>query len=250
MNSLHPARLISFDRGGPAANMALDQVLLESVAAGAKPTLRLYGWSEPTLSLGYFQRAAERDAHAPSRSLAVVRRATGGGAIVHHHELTYSVVVPLASGQVGASDELYRQVHDAFIQALADLGVRAARFDQSCTTSCYDCPFLCFMRRNSNDLIVNGYKILGSAQRKARTAVLQHGSLILRASEFAPEIPGIVDLTGERLTIDQISDRIADRLGKALLLRFAVHDFDNAEHSRAGQISEQRFASSMWLDRR
>ena len=250
MNSLRPARLVPFDRGGPAENMAVDQVLLESVAASGLPTLRLYGWSQPTLSLGYFQQAGQREGHAASRSLEVVRRATGGGAIVHHHELTYSVAVPLAPGQIGASSELYRQVHHALIETLADFGVRAARFDHSAAKSCYDCPFLCFMRRNSNDLIVHGYKVLGSAQRKARTAVLQHGSLILRASEFAPEVPGIADLTGESLTIEQISDRFTERLSEALLLRFAVRNLADAERQRAEEISVQRFGSAAWLDRR
>jgi lipoate-protein ligase A len=106
------------------------------------------------------------------------------------------------------------------------------------------------MRRNSNDLIVHGYKVVGSAQRKARTAVLQHGSLILRASEFAPEVPGIAELTGQSLTIKQISDRFAGCLGRALLLRFAASDLTNAELQRAREISVQRFAAAEWRDRR
>jgi lipoate-protein ligase A len=250
MNSLNNGRLVPFHRCGPAENMAIDQLLLESVAAGGPPTVRLYGWDQPTLSLGYFQPIAQRDSHPASRQLAIVRRATGGGAIVHHHELTYSVSVPLNSGQVGANSDLYQRVHRAMIQALADMGVQAIRFDQSDSKSCYECPFLCFMRRSSNDLIVNGYKVLGSAQRKARTAVLQHGSLILRTSEFAPELPGVTDLTGRSVTIAQVGDRFVDCLGDELSLRLAEKELLASEQARAGQIACQRFASGAWLSRR
>ena len=250
MNTGNSPRLVPFQPGGPAENMAVDQLLLELVAAGGPATLRLYGWSEPTLSLGYFQQVRQRETHAASRSLAIVRRATGGGAIVHHHELTYSIAVPLASGQVGASNELYQRVHQAIINALSDFGVRATRFDQSAAVECYECPFLCFMRRSSNDLIVNGYKVLGSAQRKAKNAVLQHGSLILRASEFAPELPGLTDLTGQRVTIEQICDRVSTRLGESLLPGLVVGRLVDSERARAMEIAQQRFGSAAWLSRR
>lgn len=250
MSSLSTGRLVPFQRCGPAENMAIDQMLLESVAAGGQPTVRLYGWAEPTLSLGYFQPVSQRDSHQASRQLAMVRRATGGGAIVHHHELTYSVAVPWSSGQVGANSDLYQQVHQAMIQALHDTGVRAIRFDQAAAEACYECPFLCFMRRSSNDLIVNGYKVLGSAQRKARTAVLQHGSLILRASEFAPELPGVTDLTGRSLTIAKISDRFVDLLSVALSVRLIKQELVAAERARANETARQRFSSPTWLGRR
>ncbi len=230
--------------------MAIDQMLLESVAASGQPTLRVYGWADPTLSLGYFQEVAEREAHQSSRPLAIVRRATGGGAIVHHHELTYSVFVPLEPVQIGANSNLYTLVHGAMIQALADLGIRAIRFDQSATKVCYDCPFLCFMRRSSNDLIVNGYKVLGSAQRKSRTAVLQHGSLILRSSEFAPELPGLAELTGKAISIGRVVERFVDHLGSGLAVRWTEDRLIQDEQQRADAIVRQRFGSASWLGRR
>src|SRR5688500_20216584 len=77
-----------------AWNMAVDEALLESAALENRCTLRFYRWSEPTLSLGYFQRYEDRRQHAASLSCACVRRASGGGAILHDHELTYSLAVP------------------------------------------------------------------------------------------------------------------------------------------------------------
>ena len=74
--------------------MAVDEVLLEAAAADGQCTLRFYRWEEPTLSLGYFQTYADRWQHEPSRDAAVVRRTSGGGAILHDAELTYSFAVP------------------------------------------------------------------------------------------------------------------------------------------------------------
>src|SRR5687767_13677741 len=87
-------RLLIDPPASGAWNMAVDEALLASAAAGVA-TLRFYTWSQPTLSLGYFQHAHQRDAHAASRSCPLVRRASGGGAILHDRELTYSLAVPL-----------------------------------------------------------------------------------------------------------------------------------------------------------
>src|SRR4051812_32892006 len=86
-------RLLPLESADGHTNMAADEVLLES-ALGGVASLRFYTWSAPTLSLGYFQHAAERAADANLSRLAWVRRSTGGAAIVHHHELTYALALP------------------------------------------------------------------------------------------------------------------------------------------------------------
>ncbi len=254
--SIPPGRLIPYQTCGGAENMAIDQMLLESVEASGQPTLRLYGWNEPTLSLGYFQSREDRQAHSSSRPLRMVRRATGGGAIVHHHELTYSIAVPLGSLSIGANRELYDKVHSAMIHALGDFGIAATTVGQSGYHSAVNSPFLCFMRRTNNDLVVSGYKVLGSAQRKSRRAVLQHGSLLLRASEFAPELPGVADLTGRSLAIDEIVGCFSAHVRKGI---FPESESDvtwehagliESERQRASKISESRFGSTNWTDRR
>ena len=91
-------------------------------------TLRFYQWAEPTLSLGYFQAYADRAGHEASRSCAVVRRPSGGGAILHDFDVTYSLAVP--EGHPLAANRLrtYRVVHDALIEVLADMGIAASLF--------------------------------------------------------------------------------------------------------------------------
>src|SRR5688572_3671775 len=93
--SMPHARLIIDPPARGAWNMAVDELLLEEACRGAR-ALRLYQWSEATLSLGYFQAAAERTEHTASRDCPLVRRASGGGAIVHHRELTYCLAMPVA----------------------------------------------------------------------------------------------------------------------------------------------------------
>ncbi len=190
----------------PAAgplNMARDEALLDSVATGkSPPTLRFYAWNTATISLGYFQAWSEfltQPEHI--RNLPVVRRTTGGGAILHDLELTYSLVVPATSPWLHPNaNQLYILAHRAIITAIG----APARTAGKCAAagSCADPPptpghsqrtgpFFCFARRHEFDVLLpdaahpTGYsKVAGSAQRRKRDAVLQHGSLILQ-SRFA-----------------------------------------------------------------
>lgn len=169
---------------GPG-NMACDEALLQCVGRGASsPALRFYGWSPPTISLGYFQSYAEFEAlPPPAGELAVVRRQTGGGAILHDLELTYALALPLDHPWIAASGStaLYQRVHAAFAQVLGDRGVSAEHGPENAAGSCArGGPFFCFERHSRFDLLVNGRKLMGSAQRRTAGAVLQHGSLILR----------------------------------------------------------------------
>lgn len=102
-------------------NMAMDEALLSLAAVGQLgPTLRFYGWSPATLSLGYFQRRADRAQHAPSAGCAMVRRASGGGAILHDRELTYSLVLPAGHSLAAQPKPLYRAVHQSLVDLLAE----------------------------------------------------------------------------------------------------------------------------------
>jgi lipoate-protein ligase A len=231
--------------------MAIDQALLESVDPGTGPVLRLYTWSRPTLSLGYFQSLADRQAHRESVTLECVRRATGGGAIVHDRELTYSLAVPLQGSATGPRLDLYRQTHLAFIEALRSYGVRTRPFGATEVRSRSAAPaFLCFQRREQEDLILSGYKVLGSAQRKTRSAVLQHGSLLLRASPWAPQLPGIHELTSQPIPPDELAERFAQRLTDLLSIRWIAGQLSASEHRRAAVIEADKFAADRWRQRR
>ncbi len=169
-------------------SMALDEALLESAVRTdqeVRPTaaLRIYQWARPTLSLGYFQRAAERDSHAPSRECDLVRRPSGGGAILHHHELTYALILPEQIAHRQPAEQWYFDVHDALIESIAQLtGVKAKLCENPAQLPASEQAFLCFQRRSTGDVLLGEHKIAGSAQRRRRGAILQHGSVLLARS--------------------------------------------------------------------
>ena len=176
--------------------MAVDEVLLERAAEGAPPCLRFYRWSEPTLSLGYFQSVAARAEHPESRHVPLVRRSTGGGAILHHHELTYSWTCSTIHRSAAASRELYLAFHETARELLHPLGIQAELVTTPLLSVPGPEPFLCFQRRAEGDLVVGPHKILGSAQRRRQGALLQHGSLLLKTSDQAPQLAGLAALGG------------------------------------------------------
>ena len=245
-------RLLRYRRGEPADNMALDEAILESVDLGGAPTLRFYGWSEPTLSLGYFQKRADRLSHSESQALACVRRGTGGGAIVHDRELTFSLAIPVSDRQAGGRESLYRDAHAAVAEVLRQLGVDAVPYRLTAESPrSRSQPFLCFQRRTSEDLIVAGYKVLGSAQRKRRRAVLQHGSLLLQSSRAAPQLPGVRELSGLALSPDQVADPLAESCRRILGLdQWKEGSITTGERDRAEALRSQRYGNPDWLSRR
>ena len=103
--------------------MAIDQALLQSAAESGVGTLRIYRWKPATVSLGYFQKCEDRNEHDASQPCPVVRRASGGGAIVHDHELTYSIAIPSADRWATQNRDLFDKVHQTLIKSLEQLGV-------------------------------------------------------------------------------------------------------------------------------
>jgi lipoyl(octanoyl) transferase len=204
---------------GPS-NMALDEALLDVVLASGKPgaVLRTYGWSEPTLSLGYFQRLAQVRGDSRFSNVAVVRRPTGGGAIWHHHELTYAVAVPREHPLARPSTQLYRAVHAAIVGGLVRFGIQVDRRGEVFSPG--DCersrPLLCFKDRSPDDILLEGTKVVGSAQRRREGAVLQHGSFLLARSFQTPELAGLCDVADLSADPEEWSDRLAGWIGKAV----------------------------------
>ena len=173
--------------------MAGDEALLDAVARGGPATVRTYEWSTPTLSLGYFQREDEARADPRFAVCPIVRRPTGGGAIWHDVEITYAVVLPAADPLADRAADLYERVNRVLRAILnADgFGVdrRGGRRDPAAPR-----PFLCFLDQDPEDVVCRGRKVVGAAQRRRRGAVLQHGSILLRASPVLPDLPGLLDL--------------------------------------------------------
>jgi lipoate-protein ligase A len=180
-----PWRFLNTGSGEAAMNMALDEAMLLLHEAGeTPPTLRVYGWQAPTLSLGYAQHSAKEVNLDACRhyGVTVVRRPTGGRAVLHDDEVTYSVVMPLTLVD-GAQTltEHYRRIGLALSAALRQVGVpvHLARPQRPATTRHTPTSPACFAALSRYELSVNGKKLVGSAQKRAQHALLQHGSIPL-----------------------------------------------------------------------
>ena len=206
MNASDPWRVITTWGADPGFNMGLDEALLDP---GSAPTLRFYTWSPDTLSLGYFQRYA--DVAGTQSAGAVVRRVTGGGAIHHQHELTFSLAAeqasPLFQGPVAKS---YERIHAALVGALHTLGLQAGMCRSQAVRSDREGTGMCFHKSTPLDIVWDGAKGIGSAQRRTRGRVLHHGSIKL----------GTTPLEGLIATLEGSGVEL-DAAGLALVVRAA-----------------------------
>jgi lipoate-protein ligase A len=229
-----------------AWNMAVDEVLLETATAG-RCSFRFYRWQQPTLSLGYFQAIEGRRRHAASLGCPVVRRSSGGGAIVHDREVTYSVALPgehpLAMGRM----LLYQAVHQTLIEVLARAGIQAELCRREPQEGAGPCrPFLCFQRRAAGDVVVGTVKVAGSAQRRLQGAVLQHGSVLLGRSAAAPELDGLRELSGEPLRDEPLVEAWAERLRRRLDLAWQRQPLTDEQRAEAADLARRKYAADAW----
>jgi len=236
-------------------NMAVDEALLEAAAERGEACWRFYAWSEPTLSLGYFQDYADRGQHAASGTCPAVRRLTGGGAILHDAELTYSLLLPSRHPLAGGRDCLYAAVHECLVEALGELGIVSGTLrvpSGQRHTECAGCnpAFLCFHRRAPGDVLLGAHKIAGSAQRRRRGAVLQHGSVLLRRSAAAPELPGLEDLAGRPVGRQAIQSVWLQCVGARLGMRWYEGSLSPQDASRADTLVRTRYGRSAWTEER
>ncbi|MFW6124637.1 MAG: lipoate--protein ligase family protein [Pirellulales bacterium] len=246
-----PLTLLIDGPGDGAWNMALDEVLLDEAVESGRSSWRFYQWQHPTLSLGYFQQAAERTAHRPSRRCPVVRRPTGGGAILHHVELTYSLILPAGHPLSRQRQKLYAAVHESLIATLAEnWKIPAVLHRGGPREAAGAAPFLCFRRRAPGDVLVDAAKIAGSAQRRRRGAVLQHGSVLLDTSPNAPELPGLRELTGREIHPDALREAWLEVLRRTLAERWEPADLADAARLQAGELTFGKYTAGWWTQRR
>jgi lipoate-protein ligase A len=250
-------RLLSTGAGEAAYNMAVDEVLL--AGAAGRPTLRLYAWEPAAVSLGYFQ-PLERRGERP-----LVRRLTGGGAIVHRDELTYSVAAPLdffeASGlrlqASGGVKESFHAIHRAVARGLGCLGIRIDGGEPTSnlkpegrSLKPADEPFLCFERRSPTDLRVGGRKLVGSAQRREGRAVLQHGSLPLGSEVKDGARFTVSEAAGRRVTYDEVARALAEGFREALDVDLEPRGLGPDEQEAALRLARERYGAESWTARR
>ncbi len=239
-------RWIADAAGGGAWNMAVDEWLLDWAQQGARPALRIYQWDQPTLSLGYFQSIVDRREHPPSSACDCVRRHSGGGAILHHHELTYSMVLPVADRWSKTAEQLYTRVHEGLASLIRNWGAECSLYDQTESAQ----AFLCFERRATGDLVSGPHKITGSAQRRQRGALLQHGSLLLLRSPSAPSLPGVFDLAGKSRPLSEARQQVARAVAEALDWELVEEPLTPDEQDQAKRFVERKFGQPSWTHRR
>jgi len=232
-----PARCLHDAALAGAINMARDEALLECRTAA---TLRFYRWAKPTLSYGYFQAAeslAWRDFIA--RGYEVVRRSTGGKAILHEQELTYSLCLPESGVLAGGPAHAMQAIHTALASCMepSSGGAIALRAEQGLLSDRPGSAW-CFEDSSPLDLVTGGRKLVGSAARRRHGWVLFHGSIVVAAPA---ETPHIAELGAE----PQL-DRLRRSLGAALGFDFLDGNW-TAEELVAADVAKIRHCSAAWI---
>jgi lipoate-protein ligase A len=239
-------RLLPFAMSDGPGNMAADEVLLET-AIGGIASLRLYGWTEPTVSLGYFQSVAPL-VPDPLAVLDFVRRCTGGAALVHHYELTYALAVPPGGEWQPRKWPWLCRMHGIIAGTLAAVGVSGV-----------SCPgterklgdVLCFLHQTPGDLLSGAAKIVGSAQRKQRGALLQHGAILLARSPHTPSLPGLHELAGfDPLRVDELQAALLDAFSQDTGWRLEPGDWTAHERARIEDFAESKYRRDSWTYKR
>jgi lipoate-protein ligase A len=258
----------------PAAgrhNMAVDQAILEAVAAGqSPPTLRLYAWEPPCLSLGYGQRAGDVDfERTAAYGWDVVRRPTGGRAILHTDELTYSLCLPdtdeLAAGSVVES---YQRISAVLLAGLRQLGAQPQAEAQAERAAVGP---VCFETPSHYEITVDGRKLVGSAQARRGGGVLQHGSLPLvgdlgricdglayadeaarQAGKEAVRARAITlqEALGWPVTYEEVAEALMDGFAETFGVRFQYASLSPQEQARAEVLAGEVYGSEAWTRRR
>ncbi len=236
-------RLLPFEVADGAANMAADEVLLEAAESGTA-SLRFYGWSRPTLSLGYFQAEAGRRLDPRLAELSWVRRATGGGALIHHFETTYALALPAGLPWQRRGESWLCRMHGILRAALEARGVPSQPCGQGQEEGRGE--FLCFRHLTPGDVLLWGHKVVGSAQRKRRGGLLQHGAILESVSPFTPSLPGILNLSGVRLPGPALRTAVAEHFARETGWKLHEADWSPQERQRREELVVERYATGEW----
>lgn len=256
-----------------AANMALDRALAELYPTQQQPTLRFYRWSPACLSLGLGQRLT-RDvdrAECARRGIEIVRRPTGGRAILHDQEVTYALVadpattLPAGGTLSGPIVQSYRTISAALCAGLARLGLQpefAPRSGASTAPSaaCFDLP-------GDYEITIAGRKLVGSAQARRQGVLLQHGTILLHAdpaalaavlrlppdlqpAELAQRLVALDEVLGYLPRFEEVVAALVAGFETTWQIRLEPGEPTAAEQRRAAELAEELFANPAWTGRR
>lgn len=259
----------------PAYNMAMDEALLNWQSRGEiPPIIRFYGWEPATLSIGYFQKAkAEINIEEVKRQgLGFVRRPTGGRAVLHEHELTYSVIVPETyPGMPNTVTEAYRVISEGILMGFRKLGLDAyfsvpetdlekAALKSPRSSVCFDAP-------SWYELVVEGKKVAGSAQTRQKGVILQHGAILLELDEdklfsvfrFSNEkvkermknnlknkAVAINDIAGRKITIPEAKQAFEKGFAEGLSIDLEPYVLNEKQLLEVEDIAKNKYESDEW----
>ena len=233
-------------------NMGLDEALLESVAVGGQAALRFYGWNPPAVSIGYFQRLNEEVDMEKARQLGfdIVRRISGGGAVLHNSELTYSIIMPLDHPLAGKTiGESYQIICPALIRGLAILGIQG-------------------VFSGINDILVEGKKISGNAQTRRKSCLLQHGTILLNCdveimfevlkvpeeknkgkliSDAKDRVTSLSDFFGRNISYKDTETAFIQGFKESLGLMLNSTEPTSLEDKTARELAKAKFSAQEWL---
>lgn len=263
----------------PAYNMAADEKLLEWHSEGIiPPVVRFYGWNPPSLSIGFFQKV-EKEINMEAvkkHQLGFVRRPTGGRAVLHDEELTYSVIVTESYPSMPKSvTEAYRVISEGVLQGFRYLGLDAyfsvpktkeeeEQLKNPRSSVCFDAP-------SWYELVVEGRKIAGSAQTRQKGVILQHGSIVIDMNEdqlfdlfkypservrermqraFKNKAVSINDLTGTKVSIEEVTEAFKKGFEKGLDIHMTPYAFRKEQEEEILELAKNKYESDEWNFRR
>lgn len=267
-------RLIQSPPARGSWNMAVDEAILKEIASGGNPpTLRLYGWEPTCLSLGYAQPWRDINiGNLGDLGWNIVRRPTGGRAILHKDELTYAVIAPASEPRLqGSVIESYKYLSKALLQALGQLGAsaQAAVFNKNANDQRTHNP-VCFEVPSNYEITVKGKKLIGSAQARRREGILQHGSLplfgditeilnvlsfsntdekseaSLRLSKRATSLEAVLR---RKVTWEQAAHEFIIAFQDVLNLELEPGELSISEKKRATELENDKYRSPDWTRR-
>lgn len=261
-------RIIDTGYASGYRNMAVDEaIMLEHARGNVPPTLRLYRWDPPTLTIGYFQDLAEEiDVEACRKEgFNCVRRLTGGRAILHDDELTYSIVAREDNATVsGTILESYLKISQGIVQSLANLGiaveVASGAKKEKGSAACFDSP-------SWYEITCQGRKLAGSAQTRKQGVILQHGSVPLSldaeklfnvlkcggqeagarlAARFRQQACALNDIASERITYSRAVEAFASGFAQGLGVAMVRRQLTPAELELAEKLEQEKYRTTRW----
>ena len=253
-------RFINTGLSGPFTNMAIDEALLNKVRV---PVLRVYGWVPAALSIGYSQEKVHNiNLEYCNRSgIPVVRRITGGRAVYHDCELTYSFILPNDSSVVPDSIVLsYKKIASALQLIFGHFGIKATLKGRPAGRN----RSICYMSAGWYELLVNNKKISGSAQRRAETGFLQHGSIMQNfdcaihkkifnlspeeSMELSHKITSLKTETGRDVTFNELTKAVVDGFAEEFCFKMEHDTLTKEETEEVSKLRYHKYESEAWTN--